>query len=62
MNYETVNYAYLSGFLESEIYNLAYDDKFLKIRDCDDRREYVKKLVENAKQNALNFEKKIKAA
>ena len=61
MNYETVNYAYLSGILESEIYNLAYDEKFIKIRDCNDRREYVKKVIENAKQKALDFEKQMKS-
>jgi hypothetical protein len=62
MNYETINYAYLSGILESEIYTLAYDEKFLKMRDCDARRDYAKKVVENARQKTLDFEKRMKGA
>jgi hypothetical protein len=61
MNYETIDYAYLSGILHSELVALAYDDKFPK-NDFTARREYIDKIYENAKKKAIEFEKQVKAA
>jgi hypothetical protein len=60
MNNETINYAYLAGFLESELRSLPYDDKFilLKKNDFDGRVAYIKKVIENAHIKAKEFEAK----
>ena len=57
MNYETINYCYLCGLLESELTTLAYDDKFLKMKNYDDRRDYVKAVIARANLKANEFEK-----
>lgn len=63
MNYETINYAYLAGILESELRALTYDPHFLDIPSGDyaGRADYVKKLIEGAKQKAIDFDKEIKS-
>jgi hypothetical protein len=62
MNYETVNYAYLSGFLKSELYNLAYDEKFVKMKSYLERKQYIDKIVSEANTKAKEFEASVKAA
>jgi hypothetical protein len=62
MNIEVMNYAYLSGFLESELRALAYDDKFFRIKDTNDRIDYLKKLISNAHAKTVDFEKQVKGA
>lgn len=57
MNNETINYCYLAGMLESELNNLAYDEKFLRMKDHSDRLEYVKAIVFKAHNKAKDFEK-----
>jgi hypothetical protein len=57
-----MNYAYLSGMLESELRSLAYDEKFFKMKNHDDRIEYVKKLIADANVKAIEFEKQVSAA
>ena len=52
MNYDTINYAYLSGFLQSELYNLAYDEKFAKLTSHLDRKQYIEKIVSEANAKA----------
>lgn len=62
MNHDTINYAYLSGFLQSELYNLAYDEKFAKLKSHLDRKQYIDKIVSEANAKAKEFEAKLKAA
>lgn len=62
MNYETINYAYLSGVLQSELEFLAGDDKFCNIKNHDERRQYINKIVENAKVKARKYESLVKSA
>lgn len=57
MNYETINYCYLAGMLESELTSLAYDEKFVKMKDHNDRLEYLKAIVAKAHSKANDFEK-----
>ncbi len=64
MNYETINYAYLSGFLESELRALTYDPHYLDFAPGDyaGRADYVKKLIEDARQKAIDYDKQAKSA
>lgn len=62
MNYETVNYAYLAGFLESQLRSLATDYRFSKMDCTEERAQYIKNLIDEANKNAKDFEKKMKAA
>jgi len=63
MNYETINYAYLSGILESELRALTYDPNYIDFASGDyaGRAEYVKKLIEGAKQKAIDFNKPVES-
>jgi hypothetical protein len=56
MNNETINYAYLAGMMESEMRFLAFDEKFIKMKDHNDRLEYVKDIIERAHTKAHEFE------
>jgi hypothetical protein len=60
----TVNYAYLSGALESVIKNLAYDYAFSKIskNDIAGQTAYLEKLVESCRKDAAEFAAKYNAA
>lgn len=55
MNNTTMNYAYLAGFLESELTALAYDNKFEKLDTPTEKLDYIKKLIANANKNAKDF-------
>jgi len=57
MNNETINYAYLAGFLESELRALPYDSKFINLKknDHDGRVTYIKNLIETAHKKAKEF-------
>lgn len=61
MNNTPINYAYLAGFLESELRGLPYEDKFilLKKNDFDGRVAYIKKAIEDAHKKAIEFEAKM---
>lgn len=61
MNYDTINYAYLAGFLEAELKSLAHDRTFAKMKDSDDKRTYINKLIKNATDAAKEYDAKLKA-
>ena len=49
------NYPYLSGYLQSQLKNLAYDQKFLKMKDEDARYAYVVNLIKEANDSAVQY-------
>lgn len=53
-----MNYPYLAGFLESELKNLATDDVFLRLKNDDYRRDYIRQLIKNAYAQATEFQSK----
>lgn len=55
MNNEAINYAYLAGFLESELKSLAYDETFASLKNGSDRRDYVANLIKNANKAAKDY-------
>ena len=55
MNTTTINYAYLAGFLESELTALAYDAKFEQLDTPTEKLEYIKKLIAIANKSAKDF-------
>jgi hypothetical protein len=59
MNNQTINYAYLAGFLEAELKSLAYDETFASLNNGSDRREYVTKLISNANKAAVEYTAKV---
>lgn len=50
------NYAFLAGFLESELKNLAYDEKFRNFKSVGYRLDYVQKIINNAMLKAAVHE------
>lgn len=48
MNNTAINYPFLSGYLQSELQNLAVDNTFLKMKSEEDRLKYVRLLIERA--------------
>jgi|LauGreDrversion4_2_1035121.scaffolds.fasta_scaffold25521_12 hypothetical protein len=44
----TINYPYLTGYLQAELQNLATDKIFLKMKSEDDRLKYVRLIIEGA--------------
>lgn len=58
MNNETVNYAYLCGLLQSDMYMLAYDQNFEKLNTAAEKREYINNLIANTNEKAKAFAKK----
>lgn len=54
-----MNYAYLSGYLQSALENLAYDDKFLKMKGDERRRDYLREMVREAQLKAIKFESEV---
>lgn len=55
------NYAYLSGILQSELEGLAYDNQFFKMKNAEDRLDYLKKISQNAHIKAVEFENEMNA-
>lgn len=55
MNYETINYAYLAGYLESEMKSLAYDKKFLTLSIGLEREEYIRSRIQIANDEASKY-------
>lgn len=53
------NYPYLAGMLQSEIANLAYDEKFFKMKNAQHRIEYVKNIISNAEKKAIEYAEKM---
>lgn len=56
-----MNYAYLSGFLQSKLEHLATDDKFLKMRSDESRKQYVKEMIREAQMKSIDFENEMTA-
>ena len=54
-----MNYAYLSGYLQSALENLAYDHKFLKMKGDERRRDYLREMVREAQLKAIEFESEV---
>ena len=59
MNNQTINYAYLAGFLEAELKSLAYDETFASLKNGSDRRDYVANLIKNANKVAVEYTAKV---
>lgn len=53
------NYPFLSGYLQSEMLNLASNHKFLKMESPFDRMDYIQKLINEAKAAAIKYETSI---
>ena len=56
-----MNYAYLSGFLQAEMKNLADDSNFLKIKDADERLKYLNRIIKGAEAAAKEYSAKMGA-
>lgn len=59
MNNELINYAFLSGFLESSFRLLADDYLFEKMETRQERREYINKIIAEAHRLAKDNTGKI---
>jgi hypothetical protein len=53
------NYPFLSGYLQSEMLNLASNHKFLNMESHFDRMDYIQKLINEAKAAAIKYETSI---
>jgi hypothetical protein len=62
MNNETVNYAFLAGFLESSLKGMADDYHFLKMDSYLERRAHVDKMIARANELARQHAEKYAAA
>jgi hypothetical protein len=54
-----MNYAYLSGYLQSALENLVYDYKFLKMKSEDARKNYLQEMIREAQLKAIEFESEV---
>jgi hypothetical protein len=52
MNKETINYAFLAGFLESSLKSIADDYAFLEMKNYSERRAHLDKIIARANQLA----------
>lgn len=55
MNKEIINYAYLAGYLESELKALAHDKKFLSLDTGLEREEYLRARIKLANDEAVKY-------
>lgn len=55
MNTEVINYAYLAGYLESELKSLAYDKKFLSMGTGLEREDYLRSRIKLANDEAAKY-------
>ena len=54
-----MNYAYLSGFLQSKLEHLATDTKFLKMKSEENRLAYVREMIREAQLSSIEFENEV---
>ena len=50
------NYPFFTGYLQSEMANLAYDYKFFQMKDPRDRHDYIQKIINEAKAAAIKYQ------
>lgn len=52
------NYPFLSGWLESELKNIAYNAQFVKL-DVQERMDHVHKIIAEARKEAIKYQNTI---
>lgn len=62
MNTQVMNYAYLAGYLESELKALAYDKKFLSMDTSLEREDYLLSRIKIANDESAKYAARIAAA
>ena len=55
MNAQVMNYAYLAGYLESELKALAYDKTFLSMDTSLEREDYLRSRIKIANDAAATY-------
>lgn len=50
-----MSYSYLAGWLQSSMKALAFDHKFIEMKNIDKRLEYIENIIKAAREEALNY-------
>jgi hypothetical protein len=55
MNNTTINYPFLTGLLQAELKNLAYDQTFFSLKSGEAKLDYINNLIKNADKAAKAY-------